>query len=142
MRPPKAILLIDANADRAGTLRFMLWTHNYKVTAAAHPGENMGHEEMREIDLIVAVQPALDGEKAGREAWWAAFDELKKIWPRPALLLFEGNSYDPGARFDGYLEAGASAAELLERIKIMAGRKCGPKRGFFRKEGERWEPIR
>jgi len=122
MRPKKVIVLIDPNEERRSTTRFVLVTHAYAVFDAAEPG---GPEKcLAAIDLILVYDPP-------DPAWCQT---LKANWSHVPLVVI---TREPAAQFygtgaDAALGGSIPSSELLQRIKIMAARKRGPRKGAAR----------
>ena len=77
------------------------------------------------IDLLLAdvLLPGMDGNELVRRA--------KGMHPGLPALLVSGmvSNYDRGAAADAFLPKGAcTAAEMLDRIRVLVTRKRGPKK--------------
>lgn len=133
MRPKRRILLMDANADRAGVRRLMLQTNGYYVISAETADQA--------IELAAAAYPdvsliALSGEDQGVER---LIYRLHRVTGRPVFVISqEKRSWQAeqaewprtGCFADGIFYANTPAAEQLERIRVICAHKRGPKPGL------------
>jgi two-component system response regulator CpxR len=124
MRPKKRILLIDTNEERQSLRRFLLETNGYYVLSAASAEETRALIATEPLDLIVCAWPLLQIDAA------ALLNELHCLDPyQRVLVLCDGQMAQPLAlRAHAVVLPKISAAELLERVKIMSGRKRGPRK--------------
>jgi hypothetical protein len=122
MRPKREVLLIDTNEDRQGITRFVLTQHALEVISAATPDEALNIER---ADVVVAYW-AID---------CAALDKLGKRLDARTILVAPDLTVPPRGAFMDALLLGdeCTAANLIDRIKIFASRKRGPKKGYKRK---------
>ena len=106
----------------------MLETRGYRVLAMTTPQAALEHLETAmpgSIDLLLSdvVLGGMDGNELVRRA--------KQIHPSLPALLVSGmiSNYDRAAAADAFLPKGAcTAAEMLDRIRVLVTRKRGPKK--------------
>lgn len=128
MRPKKTILCVDDNEQILSVRRFLLETRGYRVIALTDPHEALdvvAHAMPGSLDLLLAdlLMPQMDGNELVRRA--------KDLHPMLPTMIVSGtvSAYDRAGRADIFLPKGAcSAAEMLERIRILVARKRGPKK--------------
>ena len=128
MRPRKTILCVENNEQSLSVRKFTLETRGYRVVAMSSAAAALEHLEAAEpgsLDLLIADagMPGAPGDLLVRRA--------KQLHPGlPALLVASAASqYDRAAVADAFLPKGASsAAELLDRIRLLIARKRGPRR--------------
>lgn len=128
MRPRKTILCVEDNEQILSVRKFMLETRGYRVlgvTSAAAALEHLEAAVPGSIDLLLAdlVLPGMDGNELVRRA--------KQLHPGLPTLLVSGmvSSYERAGAADAFLPKGAStAAEMLDRIRVLVARKRGPKK--------------
>ncbi|QHN02705.1 response regulator [Granulicella sp. WH15] len=128
MRPKKTILCIDDNEQILSVRTFLLETRGYRVIAVGSPQEALEILERTAqgaIDLLLTdlLMPQMDGNDLVRKA--------RQIHPALPTMIVSGTvtSYDRALAADAFLPKGASsAAELLERIRVLVARKRGPKK--------------
>ena len=128
MRPKKNILCVDDNEQVLSVRTFLLETRGYRVTAVACPQEALAHIQNSvpgSIDLLLCdlLMPQMDGNELVRRA--------KQLHPSLPAMIVSGTvtAYDRAGRADVFLPKGtASAAEMLERIRVLVARKRGPKK--------------
>jgi CheY-like chemotaxis protein len=128
MRPKKNILCVDDNEQVLSVRTFLLETRGYRVTAFASPHEAIAHIQSSvpgSIDLLLCdlLMPQMDGNELVRRA--------KQLHPSLPAMIVSGTvtAYDRAGRADVFLPKGASsAAEMLERIRVLVARKRGPKK--------------
>ena len=128
MRPRKTILCVDHNEQALSIRKFMLETRGYRVlamTTAAAALEHLQEAMPGSIDLLLAdlVLPGMDGNELTRRA--------KLLHPSLPALLVSGmvSNFDRAAAADAFLPKGAcTAAEMLDRIRLLVARKRGPKK--------------
>jgi CheY-like chemotaxis protein len=128
MRPKKTILCVDDNEQVLSVRTFLLETRGYRVIAVTNPQDALdaisnslpGSLDLLLCDLIMAQ---MDGnELVGR---------AKQLQPTLPAMIVSGtvSAYDRAGRADVFLPKGAcSAAEMLERIRILVARKRGPRK--------------
>jgi CheY-like chemotaxis protein len=112
MKPPKTILLIDSNENRRSVRAFALAVHGYRVTQASRP---KAVHEMRMFDLLIGVWPV----GPFKAPYTPALLIYRKCEEKKALDLtvVDASMCDP------------SMADLLDRVKVLAARKRGPRPG-------------
>jgi CheY-like chemotaxis protein len=128
MRPKKNILCVDDNEQVLSVRTFLLETRGYKVTAVTCPQEALAYIQNSlpgSIDLLLCdlLMPQMDGNELVRRA--------KQLHPSLPAMIVSGTvtAYDRAGRADVFLPKGAaSAAEMLERIRVLVARKRGPKK--------------
>jgi CheY-like chemotaxis protein len=128
MRPRKTILCVDDNEQILSIRKFLLETRGYRVMAVTTGQEAL--EMLREaplgsIDLLLCdlLLPQMDGNEIVRRA--------KQMHPLLPALLVSGTvtSFERASAADAFLPKGVfTAAEMLERIRILVTRKRGPKK--------------
>src|SRR5580698_7867788 len=126
MRPKKVILCVDDNETALSVRTFLLETRGYRVLSASTSQQALEIIERREpgtIDLLIAdlLLPGMDGNELVRRA--------KQMHPLLPALIVSGTvaSYERAMAADAFLPKGAgTAAELIERIRILVARKRGP----------------
>ncbi len=128
MRPKKVILCVDSNEQTLSVRAFLLETRGYRVISAATSQEALEVLERivpGTLDLLIAdlLLPGMDGNELVRRA--------KQMHPTLPTLIVSGTvaAYDRALAADAFLPKGAgTAAELLERIRVLVARKRGPKK--------------
>jgi len=128
MRPKKTILCVDDNEQILSVRSFTLETRGYRVLALSSPHEALAiisNSLPGSIDLLLCdlLMPQMDGNELVRRA--------KQLHPALPAMIVSGTvtSYDRAGRADVFLPKGAcSAAEMLERIRILVARKRGPRK--------------
>lgn len=130
MRPKKNILCVDDNEQVLSVRTFLLETRGYRVIALTCPQEALAliqNSVPGSIDLLLCdlLMPQMDGNELVRRA--------KQLHPSLPAMIVSGTvtAYDRAGRADVFLPKGAaSAAEMLERIRILVARKRGPKKAI------------
>ncbi len=128
MRPKKTILCVDDNEAILSVRTFLLETRGYRVLSAqtAHDAlEILERSLPGSIDLILCdlLMPQMDGNEVVRRA--------KQLHPGLPAMIISGTvtSFDRALYADVFLPKGAaSAAEMIERIRVLVARKRGPKK--------------
>jgi CheY-like chemotaxis protein len=128
MRPKKIILCVDDNEQTLSVRTFLLETRGYRVLNAGTAQEALEILEgtaQGTLDLLIAdlLMPGMDGNELVRRA--------RQMHPMLPTLIVSGTvvAHDRALAADGFLPKGAgSAAELLERIKVLVARKRGPRK--------------
>ena len=128
MRPRKTILCVDANEQALSIRKFMLETRGYRVLAMTTAREALEHLEIAlqgSIDLLLSdvILAGMDGNELVRRA--------KQFQPFLPTMLVSGtvSNFERGSAADAFLPKGAcTAAEILERIRVLVARKRGPKK--------------
>jgi CheY-like chemotaxis protein len=128
MRPKKTILCVDDNEQVLSVRTFLLETRGYRVIAVKNAQETLEVLERSlpgTFDLILCdlLMPQMDGNELVRRA--------KQLHPGLPAMIVSGtvNAFDRALHADAFLPKGAcSAAEMIERIRILVARKRGPKK--------------
>ena len=128
MRPKKNILCVDDNEQVLSVRRFLLETRGYRVTAVTTAQDALAHIQNSapgSIDLLLCdlLMPQMDGNELVRRA--------KQLHPSLPAMIVSGTvaAFDRANGADAFLPKGAaSAAEMLERIRVLVARKRGPKK--------------
>jgi two-component system response regulator CpxR len=128
MRPKKTILCVDDNEQILSVRTFLLETRGYRVLSAltAHEALELVTTSLPgSIDLLLCdlIMPQMDGNELVRRA--------KQLHPGLPAMIVSGtvNAFDRAGYADAFLPKGAcSAAEMIERIRILVARKRGPKK--------------
>jgi two-component system response regulator CpxR len=128
MRPKKTILCVDDSEQVLSVRTFLLETRGYRVIALTNPYdaiETISQSLPGSIDLLLCdlVMPLMDGNELVRRA--------KQLHPCLPAMIVSGTvtAYDRAGRADVFLpKGGCSAAELLERVRILVARKRGPRK--------------
>jgi len=130
MRPKKVILCVDDNEQTLSVRTFLLETRGYRVINATTSQEALEILERivpGTLDLLIAdlLLPQMDGNELVRRA--------KQMHPMLPALIVSATvaAYDRALAADAFLPKGAgTAAELLERIRVLVARKRGPKKHY------------
>ena len=128
MRPRKTILCVEDNEQVLSLRKFMLETRGYRVLAMTNAAAALEYLEGAlpgSIDLLLAdlMMPGMDGNELVRRA--------KQLHPYLPTMLVSGmvSNYDRAAAADAFLPKGAcTAAEILDRVRLLVARKRGPKK--------------
>ena len=128
MRPRKTILCVEPNDQILSVRKFMLETRGYRVlpmNTAAAALEHLQGAVPGSIDLLLAdlLLPGIDGNELVRRA--------KQLHPGLPAMLVSGmvSNFDRAVAADAFLPKGAcTAAEMLDRIRLLVARKRGPKK--------------
>jgi two-component system response regulator CpxR len=128
MRPKKTILCVDDNEQVLSVRTYLLDIRGYRVIPAASSQEALEVLERSlpgTIDLILCdlLMPQMDGNELVRRA--------KQLHPGLPAMIVSGtvNSFDRALHADVFLPKGAaSAAEMIERSRVLVARKRGPKK--------------
>jgi two-component system, OmpR family, response regulator CpxR len=128
MRPKKTILCVDDNEQILSVRTFLLETRGYRVLCAQSAQEALefvSNAAPGSIDLLLCdlIMPQMDGNELVRRA--------KQLHPGLPAMIVSGtvNAFDRAVYADVFLPKGASsAAEMIERIRILVARKRGPKK--------------
>ena len=132
MRPKKTILCVDDNEQVLSVRTFLLETRGYRVIAALNSQQALEFVEQAlpgSIDLLLCdlLMPQMDGNELVRRA--------KQLHPCLPAMIVSGtvNAFDRALHADVFLPKGAcSAAEMIERIRVLVARKRGPKKAVDR----------
>jgi len=128
MRPKKTILCVDDNEQILSVRTFLLETRGYRVlcaTSAQAALEILEATAPGSIDLLLCdlIMPQMDGNELVRRA--------KGLHGGLPAMIVSGTvtAFDRALYADVFLPKGAcSAAEMIERIRILVARKRGPKK--------------
>ena len=128
MRPKKTILCVDDNEQVLSVRTFLLETRGYRIIATRNAQEAIEVLERSlpgTLDLILCdlLMPQMDGNELVRRA--------KQLHPGLPAMIVSGtvNAFDRAGCADVFLPKGASsAAEMIERIRILVARKRGPRK--------------
>lgn len=128
MRPRKTILCVESNEQVLSIRKFMLETRGYRVLAMCNATAALEHLEAAatgSVDLLLSdlLLGGMDGNELVRRA--------KLMHPGLPTMLVSGmvSSYDRACAADVFLPKGAcTAAEMLDRIRLLVARKRGPKK--------------
>jgi CheY-like chemotaxis protein len=130
MRPKKKILLLSLSESRLSLLAFMLRTNGYSVTSESVIDEARELLATQPFDALLCDLPLPGVEEL------IASMHLINFWAKTLVI---GTSTSDARLFaDALFTFEPSAAELLERIKILCARKRGPQR---KKLPERVPPV-
>ena len=130
MRPKKTILCVDDNEQVLSVRTFLLETRGYRVisvTTAQQALDIVQQSLPGSLDLLLCdlLMPQMDGNELVRRA--------KQLHPGLPAMIVSGtvNAFDRACSADVFLPKGAcSAAEMIERIRVLVARKRGPKKAF------------
>jgi CheY-like chemotaxis protein len=130
MRPKKTILCVDDNEQILSVRTFLLETRGYRVisvNSAQQALEIVQQSIPGALDLLLCdlLMPQMDGNELVRRA--------KQIHPCLPAMIVSGTvtAFDRACCADVFLPKGAcSAAEMIERIRVLVARKRGPKKAF------------
>jgi two-component system, OmpR family, response regulator CpxR len=125
MRPKKTILCVDDNEQTLSVRKFLLETRGYRVFTAVNGQEAIGVFSSMPVDLVLTDLglPQMDGN--------ALIGHLKEVSPEVPMILTSETvrAGERTHRADAFLGKGCcSAAELIERIRVMSARKRGPRK--------------
>ena len=130
MRPKKIILCVDGDVTTLALRRFMLRCHGYRVISAlgarrAVLAAQWAAAQGIRIDLVVSElrMAPVDGNELCRE--------LRGLLPDVPQMLVSRfvKVYPRGICADLFLpKSSFTAAELVERVRVMCTRKRGPKK--------------
>jgi two-component system, OmpR family, response regulator CpxR len=128
MRPKKTILCVDDNEQVLSVRTFLLETRGYRVIGALSAPQALEIVEQSlpgSLDLLLCdlIMPQMDGNELVRRA--------KQLHPGLPAMIVSGtvNAFDRAVHADVFLPKGASsAAEMIERIRVLVARKRGPKK--------------
>jgi two-component system, OmpR family, response regulator CpxR len=126
-RPKKLILAVDDNEQTLSIRRFLFDNAGYRVLSASSGAEAL--EKLtavgpQVVDLIVTdlMMLNMDGNELIRRA--------KEFDPDVRTLLVSGTvaNYGEAYRADAFVPKGTTVRVLLQHVKVLTGRKRGPKR--------------
>ena len=128
MRPKKTILCVDDNETILSVRTFLLETRGYRVLSVTTPQEALdivARTQPGDIDLLLSdlLMPQMDGNELVRRA--------REMQPALPTMIVSGTvtSFDRALAADAFLPKGAStAAEMLDRIRVLVARKRGPRK--------------
>lgn len=128
MRPRKTIVCVEDNEQVLSVRKFLLETRGYRVQALGSGAEALDYLRgvpPGSVDLLMAdvIMPQMDGNELVRRA--------KQVHPGLPTLLVSGTvtNFDRASAADAFLPKGScTAAEMLDRIRILVARKRGPKK--------------
>jgi CheY-like chemotaxis protein len=121
MRPKKKILLVGENEFTISILRFLLSNYGYAPTVAHTKKEARVCLADCEFDLLLCEKPMENTE--------VFFTEAKVQQPHMPIMMIRHVEEQSFSRIADAVCTKPTPAELLERIKIMAARKRGPRKG-------------
>ena len=103
MHPKKIILLMDADEDSLGVLRYLLETHGFAVQGAQSVAEARALK-LKRVDCLVTNGPIayIDGFA----------EEMERRWPFPSHLR---------------VSKGFKVAEFIDEVRIASATKRGPR---------------
>jgi CheY-like chemotaxis protein len=141
MRPKKTILCVESNEQVLSVRTFLLETRGYKVIACESSRQALDVIQQStpgSIDLLLTdlLLPQMDGNELVRRA--------KHMQPALPAMIVSGtvSSFDRAIAADAFLPKGASsAAELLERVRVLVARKRGPKKAVAPAPAYDYEPM-
>jgi two-component system, OmpR family, response regulator CpxR len=125
MKPKRTILCVDENEQALSHRKIVLETRGYRVAAFSRGEEAWQRFLEGGIDLVIADMaiPGIDAPQL--------VSKIKEASPStPAILIASRvRTFDHDSRADVFLTKGMySAADLLERVRLLLMRKRGPKR--------------
>jgi DNA-binding response OmpR family regulator len=122
MRPKKRILLIDTDEERQAIRRFLFVTHAFHVISASSADEARAMFATEAPELIVCAHPLANVDTT------SLLSDLHQVNSFvPSMMLHAGSKVPTGFMADATVPQDISAVELLERVKVMAARKRGPR---------------
>jgi len=127
MKAKKTILCVDDHEQSLSIRKLILETRGYRVIACTTGEQALEAFRAGGVDLVLTdlVMPGMSGNDL--------VEHIKQISPATPIILFSGQvkMYDQNTLADIFLPKGMySAAELLERIRLMLVHKRGPKRAL------------
>jgi CheY-like chemotaxis protein len=125
MKVKKTILCVDDHEQSLSIRKLILETRGYRVIACTGGEQALVAFNDGGVDLVLTdlVMPGMSGNEL--------VERVKQLSPATPVILFSGQVklYDQDTLADIFLPKGMySAAELLERIRLLLVRKRGPKR--------------
>jgi CheY-like chemotaxis protein len=128
MRPKKIILCVDDNEISLSIRKFLLVNRGYFVITATGGEQAIAIFRGIEIDVVLTdlVMPHMDGNELVRR--------LKQIDSDAKTIIVSGTvkSYDRANHAEAFFPKGSRVEDLLSRIRTLATRKRGPKKGVAR----------
>src|SRR6185312_15244912 len=122
MRPRKQILCVSPNEQDLSVLTFMLHTNGFKVLPACSLEDALYVFSNCGVDLVIGDLPADENIAMARKM--KTMIGLVPIMLLGGALLMQTHGADAMI-----VKRNCSAAELLERIKVMITKKRGPRKG-------------
>jgi CheY-like chemotaxis protein len=125
MKVKKTILCVDDHEQSLSIRKLILETRGYRVIACTGGEQALVAFNNGGVDLVLTdlIMPGMSGNDL--------VERIKQLSPATPVILFSGQVkiYDKDTLADIFLPKGMySAAELLERIRLLLVRKRGPKR--------------
>jgi|SRR5579875_3818101 len=121
MRLRKIILCVDDNETVLGLRRIVLETHGFRVLTAMSGEEAILIFEQQRPHLVLTdlIMPGMNGNDLAAR--------LKDIDAEVPVIIYSGATmnYSAAHHADSFLPKGASAAEMLYRVKLLTARKPG-----------------
>jgi DNA-binding NtrC family response regulator len=125
MRPKKVILLVSPDCQQLSEMAFLLHTHGYKVITQSSAAEALGLFPQTEVHLVIAAQDL--GDRKGADL----LELLKKIIPYVPTVILGTPAHDLSTPWANAVvdPLKTTAADLLERLRLLTARKRGPRKG-------------
>lgn len=123
MRPPKNVLIIDTDEERASILVFVLKTHHYSVEWVGSNAEALDASAERCIDLAIISVDARNPHVT------QLLEELFEISPSTRIVLLYENAQALNRAWcfhTSFQRDQIRMDEFLQRMRILAARKRGP----------------
>ena len=119
------ILAVDDDNEVLETVGRVLRHEAYEVSLASSAAQALTFLDKRIPDLMIldVLMPQMDGNELVRRA--------KQLHPGLPAMIISGtvNAFDRALHADVFLpKGGCSAAEMIERIRVLVARKRGPKK--------------
>jgi CheY-like chemotaxis protein len=119
---------VEDNEQVLSVRKFLLETRGYRVLALSSGAEALDYLQgvaPGSVDLLLAdlIMPQMDGNELVRRA--------KQMHPGLPTLVVSGtvSNFERASAADAFLPKGScTAAEMLDRIRILVTRKRGPKK--------------
>jgi two-component system response regulator CpxR len=130
MRPKKVILLVNADEAQLGMQRFMLETRGFHVLMALDVADALILHAREVVDLVLGFA-GKHGRSRGPLDWNALCRSIKvdPLLSTPILLVGPKLNADELYNADGVVvDERVSTVELMERVRLMAARKRGPRK--------------
>lgn len=128
MRPKKIVLCVDDDDRILSVRKFLLETKGYKVVTATSAEQALEMFGAMKYELVVTdlVMPFMTGNELARR--------LKEIDPDVKVVIISGSvkAYAHAHHAYAFIPKGTPVSEFLDRLKTVAARKRGPKKGFGR----------
>jgi two-component system response regulator CpxR len=127
-RPKKIILCVDDNENVLSIRKFLLVNRGYFVITASSGEQAIAIFRAIEIDVVLTdlAMPNMDGNELVRR--------LKEIDPEAKTIIVSGTvkAFDRANHAEHFLPKGSPVEDLLGRLRMLAIRKRGPKKGSAR----------